>query len=290
MGRGRVGVVALWLVGCGGVIDASKGDASNDGGTPVDKEGGLLDVAVDVTPTPPTTDAGAGDAEPLGTLYFEQDTTSGGSHPGMFIALFFPDAQQANQGCTMSASGPCRTYDCPSPPPPTASLSAGTLTIFGGPLGSNGVSVTQNASYTYGFGGALPPGAVMGVSASGGQVPPFGPEAVTMPPMITLTTPAAPFAIVTGSDLTATWANGEVGATVLLEAFANEGGKSIAVACKFDGAAGTGTIPHSLLSQLAGVSGGMLFWGQERDVSFTAGSYPLQLSGLQFAYGQATYP
>lgn len=287
MTRAHVGVVAVWLVGCGGVIDDSKSDASaNDGSASLDASIQKDAAGVDAAPPPPV-DAGT-DAKPLGYLYFEQDNSTPSS-VAVFVGEFFSDTTQANQGCIVTSSGACLVYDCPSPPPTTMNQGAGTLTITGGPLGQTGTTIPQsNPYYFYTYGKGLVKGDVLGVSASGGQVPAFGPKTVTMPGVITLTSPPNPATIATSSDVTATWSNGETGASTVIELTADLNGKTWAVYCTFDAATGTGTIPKALLGPMKGLSGNV-FWGQEHDVFFTAGQYPLQLTAFQYAYGSATF-
>ena len=204
-----------------------------------------------------------------GYVYFEQCV--GGptlclSIQFAFNAEFYPSPTSS---CSPTVtSGACAFYSgCTSTSP--AAVSAGTLTISGGNLGS-GIAVMPDSTNAYNYTAAsamFSAGQTLTVSASGGTVPAFGPESVVAPPAPVLTAPASnggSYTIPTSSDLTVTWTGGQAGAQVLVEG-TNTGTPQDYFSCIWDGAAGQGTVPRAVLAGLAGTSNGYIIWGQIRD-------------------------
>ncbi len=246
---------AVFCIGCGGNL------ASGDDAGP----------KKDATSDAPTPDAGF-----VSSLTFENVNGQGGQ--GVFFGRFFATAQQANGGCTTTKTGNCSTYMCPSTGPQTLS-SAGTLTLT---VGSSTSTVTQNANGDYSSTtSAFAGGDVLGVSASGGDVPAFGAQTVTSPGMI-IVSPAPPSTISTAQDLTFTWSSGEPGASVLV-AIARQGfNASESVGCTFDAIAGTGTIPQAQLAAISsGSPSGEILIGQERKTTFSSGTFVIDLAAIQ---------
>ena len=252
------------FIGCGGTLaageDASTKDAKADGPSPLDASS-----LVDVTTPPP-------DGGVVSSLAFENTPDLG----GVFSGGFLKTSQQANDGCQKTDLGSCFTYVCPSQTPPSGLASAGTLTLS---MGNYTLSVQQDTSSFYfkdGF--TFSPGALLGVSASGAEVPAFPTQTISSPGPIAIDEPAT---ISTAQDYVVTWSGGEVGAQVFVDGEGEKNNGSNAAGCYFDAAAGTGTIPQAALAALKGVANGQLYFGQQRKTSFTAGSFAIDLLAIQ---------
>jgi hypothetical protein len=171
-------------------------------------------------------------------------------------------------------------------------VSAGTLTIAGGSLGT-GVAVTPESGdeeYSYSSTtNTLVPGQTFTVSASGGTVPAFGPQSVTAPALVTLTSPAAVsgnYTIATAMELGVAWTGWQAGAQMILEGASNSGSYFL---CTWDASLGEGTVPQAVLAGLAGQSSGYLAYGQYTSTAFTSGSYSISLLALPFTGATATF-
>jgi hypothetical protein len=134
-------------------------------------------------------------------------------------------------------------------------------------------------------------GQTLTVSASGATVPAFGPESVTAPAMIALTSPAATgsgaYTITTSADLAVSWTAGQAGAQILFEGV-NSSGTSY-FTCTWDASVGSGTVPHAVMTGLAGQTGGFLAYGQSTMTTFSAGAYSISLYALPYGGGTATF-
>jgi hypothetical protein len=275
--------------------DAREG--GDDGGDAADGDAGDSSIAdaSDGGAGNDASDAGNGsDADAgaiLGSIFVENYA---GSQPqGMVFAAFYDTPQSSN--CTTTVYGACTYNDCPNAADGGTPVSAGTLTVAGGALGNNGVALSPqaNGTYTYQVNGALfSQGDTMSASASGANVPAFGPETVVGTGLVGITAPLANmqgmYTISTAQDLTVTWTGGESNAQVLIEVEGNSGMNTRYAYCLWDAAAGTGTIPSAALAGLANLGSGVFVWGEWRITNFTAGAYPLQFTALQFDFGQAT--
>jgi hypothetical protein len=211
--------------------------------------------------------------------------------PNFFFYAAFGGA--ASSGCTATVtSGACAYYTGCSTTNPSGD-SAGTLTISGGSLGMQAVLPGTGNIYQYtGASGVteFTAGQTLTVTASGATVPAFGPESVTAPAMIGLTAPAATggaYTISTASDLAVTWTGGQAGAQVLFEGVVGSGTSYFS--CTWDAAPGSATVPHAVLTGLAGQSGAFLAYGQVTTTTFTAGAYTISLAALPYGGGNLTF-
>ncbi|HSQ64575.1 MAG TPA: hypothetical protein VLM85_15230 [Polyangiaceae bacterium] len=262
-------VLCVSVLACGGAIQSSPDD------------GGAAKDASDADTTPVV------DASPLGSLVFQRDNSASGAP--QFYGLFFSNAQQASGCAPTTTIGACSAYTCGSTPPAGPYLGAGTLTLTT-PQGSFAVTQStqsQLGDYSFALPAPFTAGDVLGVSASGGDVPAFAPVVVTAPGPITLSAPQ-PGTISTQQDLSWTWTLGEPNAKVSVEVMAFVPNATQSVSCAFDATSGAGTMPASLLAPLKG-SNGMLFWAQQRSTSYVAGTYPLQVTAVQMSSGSATF-
>jgi hypothetical protein len=195
------------LGGCAGstVVRADAGPIV-DGGTldvmgTSDAEGGLpIDASEETLPVD-----GAADSAPNAFVDFETAPGLGAFLAQFATALPWPE-------CAVLLELPsCEVYRCPPQDDAGATRSAGTLTIAGGFLdGSVQVEPGGDGAYQW----VVPsngddlfaPGQTMVASASGAQVPAFGPETIVGPAPLTLTAPMLPTdggrsALSTSSDL-----------------------------------------------------------------------------------------
>jgi hypothetical protein len=256
---------AVFCFGCGGTIatgdDASTGDA-----------GPKKDA---------TSDAQVPDAGFTSSLAFEN-----GNGGGMFLGAFFANAQQA-QSCTSTTTiGGCAAYTCPDVGPQMLP-SAGTLTLSVGAVTST-ATPDQTGGYVANV-STFGAGTVLGVSASGGDVPAFATQTVTSPSVL-LVSPAPPSTIVTTQDLTLSWSAGEPGATVVI-AIARQGfNASESVTCMLDATAGTATVPKAALATLSsGSPNGQMMIGQQRKTTFASGTFVVELVALQYQSQPITF-
>lgn len=206
--------------------------------------------------------------------------------------------------CRLTASsGACQFFMCTDVLPPSASYSAGVLTIAGATIP---ISLVPDASNTYSSlqteGDLFVGGESLMLSAPGDQVPAFT-AMVTAPVRPTITSPAAPttqpLVITRSAGLTVTWGDGSTGggSTGWVHAVVAGGpNASTEVECRFDAAAGTGTIPAELLMMVpTGDPGWYRFEGLAVDevdagdwaVAFSAVYQAVWPSGLG-ASGEAT--
>jgi len=170
-------------------------------------------------------------------------------------------------------------------------VSAGTLTISGGSLGSVVVMPGTGNSYSYTSAATFSPGQTLTVTASGATVPAFGPESVTAPAVAVLTVPAATsgtYMISTAADLSLVWTGGQAGAQLIVEG-TSSGTPQSYFTCTWDASLGQATIPHAILAGLAGQTNGYFIYGQFTTTNFTAGGYSISESALPFAGGMANY-
>jgi hypothetical protein len=172
-------------------------------------------------------------------------------------------------------------------------VSAGTLTISGGSLGS-GVTVTPDGSNNYQYqsmGTLFSAGQALTVEASGATVPAFGPVSVVAPGLPILTAPAGAatgaYTISTTSDLKVAWSGGDSDAQIIFEGATN--GSSSYFTCVWASSLGEATVPQAMLAPLAGQGAGYLIYGQYTSTSFNAGAYSLSAQALPYTGGTATF-
>ncbi len=197
--------------------------------------------------------------------------------------------------CSIVASeGPCVVAEC-MPDLFFDAAGAGTVTISGGaiPAGATATISAPFGPYYYMASGTLfTPGQTLSVSATGGMVPAFGPEEVTVPPTVTLTAPAitaGTSTVSTSSDLTVTWTGGQSGATMTFEGGAANGVAPFFFTCDWDASIGQGTVPKAVLAPFSGFPDGYFAFGQRATTTFTAGAYPISESAGMYATAGATY-
>ncbi len=171
-------------------------------------------------------------------------------------------------------------------------VSAGTLTIGGGSLGS-GVTVTPdgtNSSQYQSMGTLFSAGQALTVEASGATVPAFGPVSVVAPGLPILSAPAGAatgaYTISTKSDLKVAWSGGDSSAQLIFEGATSDSASYFT--CEWSASAGEGIIPQSVLAPLAGQTSGYLIYGQYTATSFNAGAYSLSAQALPYTGGTAT--
>jgi hypothetical protein len=171
--------------------------------------------------------------------------------------------------CTQTTSGPCTLNRCELADggrPPY--FSAGTITINGGTLTAP-ITLTYDSSTGYSvFAATTPiytPGDTFHVSAVGADVGAFSGASAATPNDIVVTSPSGGtgtnlmYSVDESKDLVIAWTGGSAGSQVQV-GLSNLDDKSLAlnVGCMFDAAAGTGTIPTALLTQLGSFTSGFL--------------------------------
>jgi len=229
-----------------------------------------------------------------GAIYFQQctDTALCGQPTFEFYASFGQDGS-SNPGCTVTTSGACAVTTCMGTQMNPIGVSAGTLTIGGGSLGS-GVTVTPDGTNTYQYqsmGTLFSAGQALTVEASGATVPAFGPVSVVAPGLPILTAPAGAatgaYTISTKSDLKVAWSGGESSAQVIFEGASNNSASYFT--CVWASSLGEATVPQAMLAPLAGQGAGYLVYGQYTSTSFNAGAYSLSAQALPYSGGTATF-
>jgi hypothetical protein len=236
----------------------------------------------------------SGGGPDTGTIYFEECAGTGAlcQSPTFDFYAAFGQASGGNQGCTVTTSGSCSAYTCTGTQTNPIGLSAGTLTISGGSIGT-GVTVMPDSTntYTYQANGALfSAGQTLTVRGSGATVPAFGPVSVVAPGLPLLTTPAATgttYTISTKSDMKVAWTGGVAGAQLIFEGAT--GNSTSYFTCVWSASLGEATIPQAMLAPLAGQTNGVLIYGQYTATNFSAGVYSISASALPYTGGMATF-
>jgi hypothetical protein len=268
-------------VDAGGSSDASNHDATapnpasdaGDAGNPTDGStpGDSGDAAAAMAPD--------GSVGVVSFTDYRQETTPYGS---ILSASFFLPSQ-VNEGCSVTSTGPCKISTC-APPGIESFPYAGTLTFSGGPYGDAGIAVKSSGpSYEYNANPlAFADNDSLSVSASGGDVPAFGPQTIVGPGFTTLTDPpelGGTIIVSTSQDLHVAWTGGETNAFEDVLFFAQTTMTQIEVECTFDATLGQGTIPKAALAPLAsGLPGTDSFkTAQYRTITFTSGPFTITL-------------
>ena len=252
-------VLFAFLIGCGGTIAGGGDDASTK------------DAASDA----PIPDAG-----------FKSSLSFDGHGQGTFFGSFYANAQQASAGCQLTSVGSCTVSSCsataPQTPPNAGTL---TLTVNGSPVAT---ATPQGGSGDY-MTTPLPfsPGDVLGVSASGADVPAFATHTITSPGKLAVGTPST---ITTSQDLTLTWTGGESGAIVIVGIGRGGFNGATSVSCSFDATSGTGTVPKEQLASLQnGAPTGSLIVGQQRSTTFVSGTFVIDLDAIEDDQSSVTF-
>jgi hypothetical protein len=244
------------------------------------------------------------DAMPDGSPFLLSGLVFGDfNEAGSFVGVFYPPGTTEPPWCATTAYGACWVYDCPLPGMldggPPAQPQAGILTLTGPDLGGGqDLDAASNVYEYYSPSLIFSPGDMLGVSASGADVPAFGPWTIAGPGAVTVNAPAVPtdggdIVLPTESDLTVSWTGGQAGSTVILElssGFRNEGSSEIL--CQWPATDGTGTIPAAalatLLSPVPQATGSMV-WYEANEMDYQAGSWKIQLWAENGGFVSATY-
>jgi hypothetical protein len=241
------------------------GDAAMDSSVPMDSSPGdsaPTDSAVDTGPT----------IVGSGTVTVSQTPLPMAMTSHSLSAGFARDTGMASP-CTVTEAAPCTITECVTAPPMDAGVSdagmgdASTPTIpHAGQINVSGGMV--DLMITPGMDGTYPPatgtglvysgGETLNVTAAGDEVPAFA-QSVTAPNTVTVSSPsvaAGTIAIDRAMDLAVTWTDGAAGEVIVrltgFEMPMSGGTRSVSLACTFDGAGGTGTVPASALGNLPG--------------------------------------
>ena len=274
------GTAGILLVGPATGCSSSKAGAPRDGGGPDDVA--LVESAAE---------AAAGDAQaaveagPAGFVFFSTSPAGAGSVGAVFDGTPVPAAP-----CQVTTMyGACVVYTWPSSSDAGAAPGAGTLTLAAPSL-EGGVTVDAGTAGLYELGTPGPlfaPGDMLTVTASGGVVPAFGPQGVTAPGALTLTSPipdGGAVAVPTSSDFGFAWTGGsEKSAAVLTASGVTGDGSVVLVRCSYVAITGEGILPSPVLTAVRGLSQGTLGWGQANLATFDAGAWSVTL--LAEAYG-----
>ncbi len=239
-----------------------------------------------------TSDAGDGGGGGLGettsaiTIYQCVDSPAycGASGELAINALF-----EYQEPCVTTTSGACSLTTC-AMVVTNGGLDAGTLTVSGGsiPAGTvvgNGGPGLYNTNLT---GVLLSSGQTVSMSATGAAIPAFGPEAVKVPPLVTVASPsfanAGTTTISRASDLTVEWTGGAAGQqmTMLISLFASGGDTPYDLQCSWNASLGHGTAPAALLQMTPAGIGGTIQLGQQSTTTFTAGAHTLTESAMLY--------
>jgi hypothetical protein len=283
--------VAALLVAAVAACNGSKGtpEGEPDGGEPDD---GI--VAAEAGEASDFYDAGfEPESGPSGYVFFAMNADGPGS-----LGAVFDGTPVAASRCRLTTTyGACAVYTCPSAGDADAgpTANAGTLT-FAAPSLEAGVAVAADATGLYAT--ATPdalfaPGDSLSVTASGGTVPAFGPQAVTAPGSIALTSPVTDGGAVdvpTGSDLGFAWTGGSVDSVAILTASGETADGSLVVArCSYVAITDEGVIPTQVLTAVKGLAQGTLGWAQANTATFDAGAWSITLLAGSYGSAPATF-
>jgi hypothetical protein len=214
-------------------------------------------------------------------VYFEQCNAGDlcGTTPAFYFAASFFSGVQP-QGCTTTTSGACSYSSC-SNGSQLAGDSAGTITISGASLGSP-VSVPFGSNgYVYQATGTLfSAGQTLTASATGGQVPAWGPQSVTVPPDALLVAPASGTTISTSQALGVQWQGALPGAQFLLQGGSND--SSSYFVCEWDASVAKTTVPPDVMASMKSAGPGYLLYSQYSQTTFQAGAYTVSEVAFPF--------
>ena len=245
------------------------------------------------------------DAMPDGSPFLVSGLVFGNVNgTGSFVGVFYPTGVTEPPWCGAYPFGACWVYECPLPGMSDAGTSsqpsAGILTLTA-PDVDAGNDELDASSGVYDYFSSSPifsPGDMLSVSATGGEVPAFGPWTIVGPGAVSVGAPAVPtdgsdVLIPTESDLDVAWSGGQAGSTMLFEltaSFKNEGSSQIL--CQWPAAAGSGVIPAAALATLLGPSpqaSGAMGWYEANEADFQAGSWRVQLWAENGGFASATF-
>jgi len=276
----RLAVVAMALVlaACGSTSGSDSGSGGGSGGGTGRVKGGFIQVAQsgrEVGPAVVYTSV-------VSTGFIEVDGVVG-------LPAF----------CDGGTEGSCSWTSCGRPDAGTSAdagltidSSAGDVTVSG--LGVDGGAVTlrwntttmKYESFAAANSGPLfTGGETLTASAPGDTVPAFT-QTVTAPSRVTVTQPACLSggcgALDRSTPYRVNWSGGTQG-TVTVTLFGNDGTNSIGVSCTATAAAGTLSVPTSLLAHLPGSSMASLSVATTNETAFSAGDWATKFTARDTA-------
>jgi hypothetical protein len=295
---------SCWLtLACGSRLAGSAGDAG-----PQEASEASADVTADHAAA--ATDGGSGPADApgppagrAGFIEFETYLSPPGLASGDLYAAFegieFGDSNRCQQ---MSVGASCVLYSCLVRSPDAGpSPTAGVLTITGGNLDASvEVVATPPGEYNHkSVGPFFAPGAVLGASATGGDVPAFASQTIrgpatphfTEPPLFTLIDGGA-YLVDTSQDLTLAWSGGQAGSWAVFQALGRAKAPTVTYVwlyCQIDATAGDGVVPRAGLAALAGASFGWINVGLRNAAAFSAGDWSVAITATIWVTAPATF-
>jgi hypothetical protein len=276
-----------------GASGSSSGGSSSSSGASSSSSGGSTSSSGGSSSSSGASSSSSGGSSggAYGYVEFLSCTGSGALCPSpnqQFYAGFYASSGGGNQGCTSTSAGSCVYYDCTNQTGATSD-NAGTMFASGPGLNSTGIAYTSSGYQTSGS-GSLVAGQTYSAKWTGATVPSFG-VSVVAPAAVVLGTPAISgntYTIPTTGDLLVTWKGGQAGNLLLLEGTAAAGGTSY-FTCEWDASTGQATVPHAILSPLAGQTGGYLLFGQMATSTVSVGAYTVQTLALPYSGGSLTF-
>jgi hypothetical protein len=276
-----------------GGTDVAAGDAQGDVQSGDDTGGG--------SDTGTGGDAGSGGDASMGNMHtgsvlVRQDAYMFSSsmityYPNLDVWFSNTGAGLPGESCTHSTMSGCDIDSCSSGPG-TALPNAGNMMISGLTGGPYTLMPTSMGAYIASpapAGRIFMDGETVNFSAAGmtGEVPAFT-GMLTVPPSITVTMPMLMTGMTTiprSSDLVINWTGGSTG-DVTARLLSSSAGVTTLVSCTYQASAGTGTIPMSVMMQLAAGSGAITI-GSSVTQNVMAGDYAVTLSILNGAASAA---
>lgn len=221
---------------------------------------------------------------------------STGEQGGGSLGAVFDGTPVLRSQCHVTMEyGACAVYACPAEPDAGPPPTAGTLTFSGGSLDA-GVTVSASATGIYESDTASPPfapGQTLVVTAAGGSVPAFGPESVSTPDLLGLTSPAddgGALTVATAQDFGFTWGGGGQDSLAILTASGVTADQGFVLArCSYVAITGEGILPSTVLGAVQGLSQGEIGWGQANEALFDAGAWSVTLLAGTYGSVPATF-
>jgi hypothetical protein len=310
---GAAALFCGWAASCGGSTSRSTPPGTGEDAAPDTTSDGSADderdAAFDTSGDAPsgdaqdTADADAAETGPQGYIEFDEY----GAGYGWFRAAFGGNVLfDADYCSTASYGSSCIVITCPISLPPDAGSSpaAGTLTLSGGRIDGGvivdaGPPLGRLGEYDWDPQGPFfypGDGEVLGVQASGGEVPAFGEQTVVGPEELTVTAPALPtdggvITVSTSQDFITTWTGGQAGSRGSVEAYGFTATTSphVFVYCEVDAASHQVTIPMGALAALAGSTKGAFLWGNSNVTRFQDGVWAVRLMATSYVTTNATF-
>ncbi len=224
----------------------------------------------------------AGSPSKTGQVTLQQISLSG-LPEGTLTATF---GTSATMGCTHAVEGSCTIDLCSVSASATSTTeSAGALMLSGPTVGNLRVSPTLVPSPRYSqVTGAFwrQPNETVTVAAEGGAVPAFT-QTISAPSAVTITQPTCSASttcvISRAAPFTVSWTGGTVG-SVQIRLVSEQGtAPTSTVSCLFPAAAGTATIPATVMGALLSGTGSILV-GATTSSTLVAGDYGITVSAI----------